>query len=169
MTDLLATIANPRSESVPAGSRGVPFCRLTDLIESTRPEWEPRLEALFRRGHFVLGEEVASFEQEFSAFLGANFSVGVANGTDAISLSLRAARLEGEVCTTTLTASFTGIAIRAAGLKPRFVDIDEDTLQIDPVDLEQRLAPQVSAVVPVHLYGQPCPIDGSPTSQPLGD
>jgi dTDP-4-amino-4,6-dideoxygalactose transaminase len=158
MTDLLATIANPRSESVPTGS-GVPFCRLTDLIESTRFEWEPRLDALFRRGHFVLGEEVAAFEQEFAAFLGANFAVGVANGTDAISLALRAARVSGEVCTTALTAPFTAIAIRAAGLKPRFVDIDGDTLQIDPVDLEQKLAPQVSAVVPVHLYGQPCPIE----------
>lgn len=158
MTDLLATIANPRPESVPTGSE-VPFCRLTDLLEATRTEWEPKIDALIRRGHFVLGEEVAAFEQEFAAFLGANFSVGVASGTDAISLSLRASRLQGEVCTTALTAPFTAIAIRAAGLKPRFVDIDEESLQMDLADLEQRLTPAVSAVVAVHLYGQPCRVE----------
>ena len=85
--------------------------RLTDAIESTRPQWEPRLNALMKRGQFVLGEEVASFEREFAAAVNAGSTVGVASGTDAISLSLRAARIQGEVCTTALTAPFTGIAI----------------------------------------------------------
>lgn len=151
-----------RSNSAPTSTRAeteVPFCELQVLLEATRSEWEPRLNALFRRGHFILGGEVAAFEQEFASFLDACFSIGVASGTDAISLALRASGLHGEVCTTALTAPFTAIAIRSAGLKLRFIDIDEESLQIDPADLEQRFAPSVSAVVAVHLYGQPCRVE----------
>jgi dTDP-3-amino-3,4,6-trideoxy-alpha-D-glucose transaminase len=136
-----------------------PFVRLTDTIESTRGQWEPRLNALMKRGQFVLGEEVASFEQEFAVAMGARSTVGVASGTDAISLSLRAARIQGEVCTTALTAPFTGIAILAAGLKVRFADIEEDSLQMDPADLAEKLTSATGGVVAVHLYGQPCRID----------
>jgi len=136
----------------------IPFVRLSTTIESTRPQWEPRLNALMRRAHFVLGEEVASFEREFAQALGAKAAVGVASGTDAISLALRAARARGEVCTTALTAPFTGIAILAAGLKIRFCDIEEDSLQLDPASLAENLTSATGAVVAVHLYGQLCRI-----------
>jgi dTDP-4-amino-4,6-dideoxygalactose transaminase len=136
----------------------IPFVRLSTTIESTRPQWEPRLNALMRRAHFVLGEEVAAFEREFAEALGAWATVGVASGTDAISLALRAARIQGEVCTTALTAPFTGIAILAAGLKIRFCDIEKDSLQMDPVSLAENLTSDTGAVVAVHLYGQLCRI-----------
>ncbi|MDQ6758349.1 MAG: DegT/DnrJ/EryC1/StrS family aminotransferase [Acidobacteriota bacterium] len=145
----------PSEEAVPA----IPFARLSAAVESTRPEWEPRLHSLMKRGQFVLGAELASFEREFAAALGARSTVGVASGTDAISLSLRAARIHGEVCTTALTAPFTAIAILAAGLNVRFADIEEDSLQIDPIDLTEKLTPATGGVVAVHLYGQPCRIE----------
>jgi dTDP-4-amino-4,6-dideoxygalactose transaminase len=102
---------------------------------------------------------VGSFEREFAVALGASCAVGVASGTDAIALSLRAARIQGEVCTTALTAPFTALAILAAGLKVRLADIEEDSLQMDPTDVKERLTSATGGVVAVHLYGQPCRID----------
>ena len=148
----------PATAAIKPCSR-VPLSNVTQLLEATRDEWEPQLAGLMKKGNFVLGDEVASFEREFAASMGGRFAVGVGTGTDAISLSLRAARIQGEVCTTALTAPFTALAIRAAGLKVRFVDVNEESLQMEPGELERQLTKEVSAVVAVHLYGQPCAVE----------
>ena len=88
--------------------------------------------------------------------MGARYAVGVGSGTSAIELCLRAAEITGEVITSPLTTPFTGLAILAAGAKPRFADIDPDTLLLDPNDAGNRIRRQTSAILPVHLYGQPC-------------
>jgi dTDP-3-amino-3,4,6-trideoxy-alpha-D-glucose transaminase len=133
---------------------------LRPALEATRPAWEARLAELFGRMQFVLGPQVTAFEEEFAAAMGAKFAIGVANGTDAITLSLREASVTGEVITTAMTAPFTGVAILAAGVsRIRFADIDPDTMQIDPDDLGNRLTKKTQAIVPVHLYGQPCLIE----------
>ncbi|MBI4904776.1 MAG: DegT/DnrJ/EryC1/StrS family aminotransferase [Acidobacteria bacterium] len=113
---------------------------------------------LFTRQQFILGPQVSGFEAEFATATGADHVVGVGNGTDAIQLALRAADINGEVLTTALTAPFTGIGILGAGCTIRFADIDPETLQIDPADAGNRLRKKTAAVVPVHLYGQPCNI-----------
>lgn len=109
--------------------------------------------------HFILGPEAAAFEQEFAAAMGAKFAVGVANGTAAIELCLRDAKVSGEVLTTAITAPFSGIGILAAGAKIRFADVDPETLSMDPDDAGNRIRRSTGALMPVHLYGQPVRID----------
>lgn len=112
---------------------------------------------MFKRSHFILGEELRAFEVEFAASLRGKFSVGVANGTAAIELCLRDAGVtSGEVITSALTAPFSGVGIRAAGAMPKFADIDPETLQIDATDAAARITSRTQALMPVHLYGQPC-------------
>jgi dTDP-4-amino-4,6-dideoxygalactose transaminase len=137
----------------------IPFVDLRPRLRETERELKCRFTALLERAQFILGEEVASFEEEFAREMGARHAVAVGNGTDAIALSLRAQDIrngKNEVLTTALTASFTGLAILAAGCKPRFADIDPETLLLDPADTANRLTKRTAAVVPVHLYGQPC-------------
>ena len=88
--------------------------------------------------------------------------MGVGSGTAAIELCLREAGIatrEQEVITSPLTAPFTGIAILAAGASVRFSDVDPDTLLLDPIQAEAHKTPRTAALVPVHLYGQPCALD----------
>ncbi len=137
----------------------LPVVNLKPAIEATRAEWQAQLDAMFARNQFILGAGLAAFEQEYAASLGAKFAVGVANGTDAISLCLRAERITGETLTTALSAPFTGIAITSAGAKIKFADIDPETLSVDADDMGNRITKRTAALVPVHLYGQPCRID----------
>jgi dTDP-3-amino-3,4,6-trideoxy-alpha-D-glucose transaminase len=115
------------------------------------------LDGVLNRGWFVLGPELEAFETEFAAAAGARFCVGVGNGTDAITLLLRAAGIQhgDEVLVPAMTAAFTALAVIQAGARPVFVDVERDTLLIDVASCEQRLTSRVKAIVPVHLYGQP--------------
>ncbi len=137
----------------------VPFVDLHCRLREMRPGLKRRFDGLLERAQFILGEEVASFEDEFAREMGSRYAVAVGNGTDAIELSLRAENLSqgrNEVLTTPLTASFTALAILAAGCKPLFADIDPDTLLLDPLDAGNRLTRNTAALLPVHLYGQAC-------------
>jgi dTDP-3-amino-3,4,6-trideoxy-alpha-D-glucose transaminase len=137
----------------------VPFMNLRPALAASELDWRPRFEALIARAHFVLGEETAAFEKEFASAMRARFAVGVNSGTDALALSLRAVGLGGsgrEVLTSAITAPFTALAIAAAGCRPRFVDVDADTLLPDVQDAQNRITKSTAALLPVHLYGQPC-------------
>ncbi len=114
---------------------------------------------LAQGGPFILGDQLSEFQREFADAMQCKFAVGVGTGTAAIELSLRDAGVSGEVITSALTAPFTGVAIAAAGCVPKFADVDPDTLQVDPEDLAARIGKKTRALVPVHLYGQPCAID----------
>ena len=137
----------------------IPFVNLHARVREAGPELHACFARLLERGQFILGEQVASFEEEFARAMGARYAVAVANGTDAIELSLRAENIRrgsNEVLTSPLTASFTALAILAAGSKPRFADIDPGTLLLDASDAGNRLTKRTGAILPVHLYGQPC-------------
>ncbi len=138
----------------------VPQANLRPLLRATSRDWRANLRRLFKRSHFILGEELRSFEVEFAAAMDGKYSVGVANGTSAIELCLRDAGVaSGEVITSALTAPFSAVGIRAAGAVPRFADIDPETLQIDAGDAESRVTSKTRALMAVHLYGQPCALD----------
>ncbi len=138
----------------------VPQANLRPLLRATSRDWRANLQRLFKKSHFILGDELRAFELEFASALGGNFSVGVANGTAAIELCLRDAGVtSGEVITSALTAPFSGVGIRASGAVPRFADIDSETLQIDAADAAARITSKTRALMPVHLYGQPCALD----------
>lgn len=126
-----------------------------------KPKLDAAYQAVMDSGWYILGETTKRFEDQFSVFCGAQFAVGVATGTDAITLALVAAGIGGgdEVITTPLTAAFTHIGIMRAGAKPVCVDIDERTYTLDPALIEAALTPKTKAVLPVHLYGQPADLD----------
>ncbi|HLG53995.1 MAG TPA: DegT/DnrJ/EryC1/StrS family aminotransferase [Vicinamibacterales bacterium] len=108
-------------------------------------------------GWFVLGPEVERFEAAFAAACAAPSAIGVASGTDAISLALRALDIGAgdEVIVPAMTAAYTGLAVIATGARPVIVDVERDTLTIDPAACAAAVTSRTRAIVPVHLYGQP--------------
>lgn len=114
------------------------------------------IDRVVQRGWYVLGPEVDAFEREFAAASGARHAVGVANGTDAIALLLRAAGIGpgDEVIVPAVTAAFTALAVTAIGAVPAIVDVEPDTLTLDPAACDAAITPRTRAIVPVHLYGQ---------------
>ena len=137
----------------------IPQTDLKASLSETEPEWRRNLERVLQRSQFVLGDEVSAFEVEFAQATEARFSIGVGSGTDALELCLREKLVtsrDQEVITSPLTAPFTGLAILRAGATVRFADIDPDTLLLDPVSVGNRLTNRTAAIIPVHLYGQPC-------------
>ena len=124
-------------------------------------EIDSAIQRVLNSGWYILGREVESFEQEFAAYIGVRHAIGVANGTDALELSLRACDVgPGDlVFTVSHTAVATVAAIELAGATPVLVDIDPVTYTMDPNCLEAALAQPPNgtpkAVIPVHLYGHP--------------
>ncbi len=112
-------------------------------------------------GYYVLGPEVEAFERDFAAFVGVSHAVGVANGTEAITLALMACGIGpgDEVVTVSFTAVATVAAVDIAGAMPVIADIEPDYYTLDPAALERAITPRTKAVVPVHLYGQPAAVD----------
>lgn len=108
-------------------------------------------------GHYILGREVEAFEQEWAPYLGASHCVGVASGTDALALALKATgvRAGDEVITVSHTAVATVVAIEMIGAIPVFVDIEPRARCMDPGLLEAAITARTRAIVPVHIYGQP--------------
>ena len=120
------------------------------------------IDRVLRRGWFVLGPELEAFEAEFAAAAGARFAVGVGSGTDAIALLLRASGITAgdEVIVPAMTAAFTALGVMAAGATPVIVDVDPETLMLDVEACEASLTSRVTALLPVHLYGQAADMDG---------
>jgi dTDP-4-amino-4,6-dideoxygalactose transaminase len=112
-------------------------------------------------GRYVLDREVEAFEREWAAYCGIGHCVGVGNGLDAIEIGLRALEIGvgDEVVTTSMTAFATVLGIIRVGATPVFADIDPDTALIDPASVQRCLSPRTRAIIPVHLYGQACPMD----------
>jgi dTDP-4-amino-4,6-dideoxygalactose transaminase len=133
----------------------VPFLSLAPGAD--RGAIRAAIDRVLDRGWFILGPEVAAFEEEFAAASGARHAVGVGTGTDAIALTLRAigVRPGDEVITAPVSAAFSALAIVMAGARPVFADIDPVRLTLDPAAAAAAGTPRTAAVLPVHLYGQP--------------
>jgi dTDP-4-amino-4,6-dideoxygalactose transaminase len=125
------------------------------------PELKQRFEEVLDSGQFVFGPNVAAFEQEAAAYLRVPETVGVGNGTDALVLVFNALELghRDEVICPAFTFFATAEAIARAGATPVFADIDPATLNLDPEDVARRITPRTKAIVPVHLFGLPAPLD----------
>jgi dTDP-4-amino-4,6-dideoxygalactose transaminase len=127
---------------------------------AAQAEIDAAIKRVLLSGQYILGSELEAFENEFAAWLGATAAVGVANGTDALELALRAAGIGpgDKVVTVANTVTATVSAIGASGAKAVFVDIEPATMLMDLGALEQLLTkmrdPRIKAVMPVHLYGQ---------------
>ncbi|MCU0734838.1 MAG: DegT/DnrJ/EryC1/StrS family aminotransferase [Methylotetracoccus sp.] len=146
----------------------IPMVDLKAQYATIKDEVERGLRAALENCAFVLGPNVQAFEQEAAAYLGAKHAIGVASGTDALHLALRAAGIrEGdEVITTPFTFIATAEAIRYIGAHPVFVDIDPRTFNLVPAAVEAAMTAKTTAVMPVHLFGQPADL---PTLQTICD
>ncbi len=148
-----------RVDKLASHTIAIPQTDLRSALSEAEPLWRKNLERVLQRAQFILGEELAAFEAEFARATNAHFVIGVGSGTDAIEICLRERGIvspDREVLTSPLTAPFTGLAVLSAGASVRFADIDPDTLLLDPASVAQRITNRTAAILPVHLYGQPC-------------
>ncbi len=119
------------------------------------------LQRVLKSGRYVLGDEVASFEKEFAEYIGVSDCIGVASGTDALHIALRAVGVvnKDEVITAAHTAVATASAIILAGATPIFVDIEDKYYTLDPEKVREAITSKTKAIIAVHIYGQPCDMD----------
>lgn len=134
---------------------------LTREYRNSRKEYIDAIERVFDNGSFILGSHVESFENAMSSYIGSSACIGVGNGTDALRLALIASGIKpgDEVITTPFTFIATAETIVQSGAVPVFADIDGHTLNIDPQAIEQKITEKTSAILPVHLYGNPADMD----------
>ncbi len=134
------------------------------MIPLTRPTLpkskavERKLNDVFKTGMLTNGKYVGEFERQCAKFLGAKNVTAVASGTAAIILSLKCLNLKGEVILPSFTFTSDGHALLWCGLKPVFVDIDRETFNIDPVQIEKKITKKTSAIMATHVFGNPCRI-----------
>lgn len=124
--------------------------------EATKEELLKAVTEVFESGTLILGQKGRDFEQAYSDYIGVKYGVGCDNGTNAITLALRALGISDgdEVITVSNTAIPTVSAIVTAGATPVFVDIDPNTYLMDVTKVEAAITPRTKAILPVHLYGQ---------------
>ncbi len=135
----------------------IPMVNLKAQYAEIKEEVEQGLAQTIENCSFILGPNVQAFEQEVAEYLGVKHAIGVASGTDALHLALLAEGIaEGdEVITTAFTFIATAEAIRYVGAKPVFVDVDSKTFNMTAAAIEAAITAKTTAVVPVHLFGQP--------------
>lgn len=138
----------------------IPLVDLHAAHAEVADEISAGFERVLRSGAFIKGPDVAAFEREFAAASGAAHCVGVASGTDAIELALRAAGISdgAEVVMPANTFVATAEAVVRAGARPVFADVDPDHLLLDPISAAKVTGAETAAIVPVHLYGQLAPM-----------
>ena len=139
----------------------VPFVDLKAQYQSIKPEIDEAVGRVLESGQFVLGEEVAAFEEEFASYCGAKHCVALNSGTSALHLGLLAAGIGAgdEVITVPNTFVATVAAICYTGVHPVFVDIDPGTYNMEPNKIESAITKNTKAILPVHLYGHPADMD----------
>ncbi|OYD08038.1 DegT/DnrJ/EryC1/StrS family aminotransferase [Paludifilum halophilum] len=141
--------------------RKTPLLDLKAQYRTIRREVEQAVMGVLESGRYILGPEVEAFEQEVARFTGTRYGIGVANGTDALLLTLDAAGIGpgDEVITSPFTFFATAEVISRLGAKPVFVDIDPNTYNLDVSQLEAKRTEKTRAIVPVHIFGQPADMD----------
>ena len=139
----------------------IPLLNLFEQYESIKSEVDAAISGVIKSSSFVGGDQIRFFEDEFARYCDARACVGVANGTDALYLTLRAMGIGSgdEVITVSHTFIATAEAISLTGAKPVFIDIKEDTMLMDPALIETAVTKKTKAIIPVHLYGQTCDMD----------
>lgn len=135
----------------------IPMLHLSDEIDQLWPELSSALTRVLRSGRFVLGPEVSAFEEEVAHYLGVKHAIGLNSGTDALMIGLRAVGVApgDEVITTSFSFYATAEAIVNIGATPVFVDIEQESLNIDAQLVEAAITPLTKAIVPVHIFGRP--------------
>jgi dTDP-4-amino-4,6-dideoxygalactose transaminase len=147
----------------------IPLVDLTLQYQNIRPEVDAAVLDLLSSGAFILGKQGKAFEEAVAAYLGVRHAVGVASGTDALWLALRACGIGpgDEVIVPAYTFFATAEAVTQAGATPVFADIEPDSYGIAAGRVEASITPRTRAIIPVHLYG--CPADLGPVLRVAAD
>jgi dTDP-4-amino-4,6-dideoxygalactose transaminase len=139
----------------------IPFLELAPSYLELKAEIDAAISGVLAGGWYILGKEVARLEEEFAQYLGAKHCIGVANGLDALVLSLMAYEIGpgAEVIVPSNTYFATALAVSRAGAQVVFVEPNVETHNLDPLRLEAAITKRTAAVIPVHLYGLPADMD----------
>jgi dTDP-4-amino-4,6-dideoxygalactose transaminase len=139
----------------------IPLVDLVAQYHSIKEEIDEAVLSVLESGRFILGPHVTAFEEEVAAYLGVKHAIGVASGTDALIIALRALGIgQGdEVIVPAYSFFATAGAVLSVGARPAFVDVQAGTYLLDVEKIEAALTPQSKAILPVHLYGQPADMD----------
>lgn len=135
----------------------IPWIDLTQQHRELRDEINAAIQGVLDRADFILGQDVHKLEEEFAAYCGTQYAVGVDSGLSALELSLRALGIGPghEVIVPAHTFTATAAAVTLTGATPVFVDVDPDTWTLDAKRIEDAITPHTKAILPVHLYGLP--------------
>lgn len=139
----------------------VPFATFRPMEQELEAEFKAAFDRVFRNSWYIGGQEDDAFEAAFAAYCGAKYCVGVGNGLDALMLILRALEIGpgDEVLVPSNTYIASALAVTYVGAKPVFVEPDLSTYNLDARRIEEKITPKTKAIMPVHLYGQPCDMD----------
>ena len=139
----------------------VPFVSFLPMEKELDTDLRLAFARVFERSWYIEGKEDEAFEKAFAEYCGTEYCVGCGNGLDALMLSLRALGVGkgDEVIVPSNTYIATALAVTYVGATPRFVEPDIKTFNIDPSKIEEKITDQTKAIMPVHLYGQPCDMD----------
>ncbi len=137
---------------------------LVDLkaqYHSMKDEIDAAVLSTLESGHFILGPAVSRFEESIAAYLGVKHAIGLASGTDALVLALRALNIgaDDEVIIPAYTFFATAGTVMSVGAKPVFVDVDPESYEIDVTKIRDAITSHTKAIIPVHLYGHPAEMD----------
>ncbi len=140
----------------------IPFGNVKMQVRNIQKEIDEAILEVEHSGHYILGPKVKEFESNFAKYCHAEHAVGVSSGTEALHLSLKAIGIkEGdEVILPANTYIATALAVSYVGAKPILADIDEKTYNIKCSEIEKSITKKTKAIIPVHLYGQPCDVEG---------
>jgi dTDP-3-amino-3,4,6-trideoxy-alpha-D-glucose transaminase len=138
----------------------VPLFDTKTPLEPLQAEFRARIDAVLADGRFILGPELAAFESELAGYLGARHAIGVGNGTDALTIALRALGVGpgDEVVVPSFTFYASAEAIPPTGARPVFCDVDPDTFCVTADTVRAALTPRTKAVIAVHLFGNVAPV-----------
>ena len=134
----------------------IPLVDIVRQDKKIQPQIISSIKKIIQKGDFILGDEVEKFEKEFAKYCGVKYCIGIASGTDAILLALRALGIRSgdEVIVPANTFISTVLPIIYLGGKPVLVDINPDTYNIDVSKIEEKISKKTKAIIPVHLFGQ---------------
>src|SRR5574344_1451904 len=139
----------------------IPFVTFKPMEAELDKELREAFDRVFTRSWYIEGAEDEAFEKAFADYCDSKYCVGVGNGLDALMLSLKALYVgEGdEVIVPSNTYIATALAVTYVGARPVFVEPEIRTFNIDPSRIEEKITERTKAIIPVHLYGQPCDMD----------
>jgi len=159
--EIANTILDPFDVHTAMKNVNIPFLNFESMHQGIKAEMHDAFAKVYASNWFINGAEVEKFEKDYARYCQTRFAVGVSNGLDALHLCLRALGVGAgdEVIVPSNTFVATVLAVSYCGAIPVFVEPRMDTYNIDPEKIEKAITKQTKAIIPVHLYGQPCEMD----------